>query len=117
MFTGWAESKTGKGRTYADKEPFAEVTIYQGNKIEDGGTITLYAQWKKLPDVTISYTPEPTSLGTVKLNPTESNELGPQDGMVSESLNPRPAWRKAQRLCREKAVCLSAGTMRRGSIP
>lgn len=88
VFTGWAESKTGKGRTYADKEPFAEVTIYQGNKIEDGGTITLYAQWKKLPDVTISYTPEPTSLGTVKLNPTESNELGPQDGMVSESLNP-----------------------------
>ena len=88
VFTGWAESKTGEGRTYADKEPFAEVTIYQGNKIVDGGTITLYAQWRKLPDVTISYTPEPTSLGTVKLNPTESNELDPQDGMVSESLNP-----------------------------
>lgn len=88
-FTGWAEyPNRGKGRTYADKEPFAEVTIYQGNKIEDGGTIILYAQWEKLPDVTISYTPEPTSLGTVKLNPTESNELGPQDGMVSESLNP-----------------------------
>ena len=88
VFTGWAESKTGEGRTYADKEPFAEVTIYQGNKIVDGGTITLYAQWKKLPDVTIFYTPEPTSLGTVELNPTESNELDPQDGMVSESLNP-----------------------------
>lgn len=87
-FTGWAESKTGEGRTYVDKAPFAEVTIYRGNKIEDGGTIILYAQWKKLPDVIISYTPEPTSLGTVKLNPTESNELGPQDGMVSESLNP-----------------------------
>ena len=43
VFTGWAESKTGEGRTYADKEPFAEVTIYQGNKIVDGGTITLYA--------------------------------------------------------------------------
>ena len=88
VFTGWAESKTGEGRTYADKEPFAEVTIYQGNKIVDGGMITLYAQWKKLPDVTIFYTPEPTSLGTVELNPTESNELDPQDGMVSESLNP-----------------------------
>ena len=87
-FTSWAESENGQGRTYADKAPFAEVTIYQGNKIVDGGTITLYAQWEKLPDVTISYTPEPTSLGTVKLNPTESNELGPQDGMVSESLNP-----------------------------
>ena len=88
VFTGWAESKTGEGRTYADEAPFAEVTIYQGEQIRDGGTITLYAQWEKLADVTIFYTPEPTSLGTVKLNPTESNELGPQDGMVSESLNP-----------------------------
>lgn len=87
-FTSWAESENGQGRIYADEAPFAEVTIYQGNKIVDGGTITLYAQWKKLPDVTIFYTPEPTSLGTVKLNPTESNELDPQDGMVSESLNP-----------------------------
>ena len=87
-FTSWAESENGQGRIYADEAPFAEVTIYQGNKIVDGGTITLYAQWKKLPDVTIFYTPEPTSLGTVELNPTESNELDPQDGMVSESLNP-----------------------------
>lgn len=92
VFTGWAEYPTREvgqeERIYADEAPFAEVTIYQGNKIVDGGTITLYAQWEKLPDVTISYTPEPTSLGTVELNPTESNELDPQDGMVSESLNP-----------------------------
>lgn len=91
VFTGWAEYPTrgeGQGRTYADEAPFAEVTKYRGVKIVDGDSITLYAQWEKLPDVTISYTPEPTSLGTVKLNPTESNELGPQDGMVSESLNP-----------------------------
>lgn len=92
VFTGWAEYPTREvgqeERIYADEAPFAEVTIYQGNKIVDGGTITLYAQWKKLPDVTIFYTPEPTSLGTVELNPTESNELDPQDGMVSESLNP-----------------------------
>lgn len=87
-FTSWAELENGQGRIYADEAPFAEVTIYRGNKIVDGGTIILYAQWEKLSDVTISYTPEPTSLGTVKLNPTESNELGPQDGMVSESLNP-----------------------------
>ena len=87
-FTGWAESENGQGRIYADEASFAEVTIYRGVKIEDGGSIILYAQWEKLPDVTISYTPEPTSLGTVKLNPTESNELDPQDGMVSESLNP-----------------------------
>ena len=91
VFTGWAEYPTrgeGQGRTYADEAPFAEVTKYRGVKIVDGDSITLYAQWEKLPDVTISYTPEPTSLGTVKLNPTESNELDPQDGMVSESLNP-----------------------------
>ena len=92
VFTGWAEYPTrGEGqeeRIYADEAPFAEVTIYRGDKIEDGGTIILYAQWEKLPDVTIFYTPEPTSLGTVKLNPTESNELDPQDGMVPESLNP-----------------------------
>lgn len=92
VFTGWAEYPTREvgqeERIYDDEASFAEVTIYQGNKIVDGGSIILYAQWEKLPDVTIFYTPEPTSLGTVKLNPTESNELGPQDGMVSESLNP-----------------------------
>lgn len=92
VFTGWAEYPTREvgqeGRFYADEASFAEVTIYQGNKIVDGGTITLYAQWERLADVTIFYTPEPTSLGTVELNPTESNELDPQDGMVSESLNP-----------------------------
>lgn len=90
-FTGWAEyptRKDGQGRIYADEAPFAEVTIYRGVEIKNRDTITLYTQWKKLPDVTIFYTPEPTSLGTVKLNPTESNELDPQDGMVSESLNP-----------------------------
>lgn len=90
-FTSWAESENGQGRTYADKEPFAEVTIYRGNKIEDDGTITLYAQWKKLPDVTISYTPIPTSLGTVKLNDAaaEANDtITVQEGAVYEHLNP-----------------------------
>lgn len=77
-FDGWI---TGKGDFYSDGAAFTQT-------VENEGKVTLYAQWKKLPDVTIFYTPEPTSLGTVKLNPTESNELGPQDGMVSESLNP-----------------------------
>lgn len=89
-FTSWAESENGQGRIYADEAPFAEVTIYQGNKIEDDGTITLYAQWKKLPDVTIFYTPEPTSLGTVKLNDAaaEGNDITVQEGTVNEHLNP-----------------------------
>lgn len=77
-FDGWT---TGKGDFYSDGAAFTQT-------VENEGKVTLYAQWERLPDVTIFYTPEPTSLGTVKLNPTESNELGPQDGMVSESLNP-----------------------------
>ena len=91
VFTGWAESKDGKGRIYADEAPFAEVTIYQGNKIVDGGSITLHAQWEKLPDVTIFYTPEPTSLGTVKLNGTAAkgnDTITVQEGTVYEQLNP-----------------------------
>lgn len=95
VFTGWAEYPTREvgqeERIYADEAPFAEVTIYQGNKIVDGGTITLYAQWKKLPDVTILYTPEPTSLGTVKLNGTaakENDTITVQEGTAYEQLNP-----------------------------
>lgn len=95
VFTGWAEYRTReegqKERIYADEAPFAEVTIYQGNKIVDGGSITLYAQWEKLADVTIFYTPEPTSLGTVKLNGTaakENDTITVQEGTVYESLNP-----------------------------
>lgn len=91
VFTGWAELENGQGRIYADEAPFAEVTIYQGNKIVDGGSITLYAQWEKLADVTIFYTPEPTSLGTVKLNGTaakENDTITVQEGTVYESLNP-----------------------------
>lgn len=90
-FISWAESENGQGRIYADEAPFAEVTIYRGNKIEDDGTITLYAQWEKLPDVTILYTPEPTSLGTVELNGTaakENDTITVQEGTVYESLNP-----------------------------
>lgn len=94
VFTGWAEYPTrgeGQGHIYADEAPFAEVTTYQGVKIVDGGSITLYAQWEKLPDVTILYTPEPTSLGTVELNDAaaEGNDtITVQKGTVYEQLNP-----------------------------
>ena len=93
-FVGWAEysdeekPSDGTGTIYRDGALFENVTTYRGEQINNGDTITLYAQWERLADVTIFYTPEPTSLGTVELNPTESNELDPQDGMVSESLNP-----------------------------
>lgn len=94
VFTGWAEYPTredGQGRIYADEAPFAEVTTYQGVKIVDGRSITLYAQWEKLPDVTILYTPEPTSLGMVELNDAaaEGNDtITVQKGTVYEQLNP-----------------------------
>ena len=94
VFTGWAEYPTrgeGQGRTYADEAPFAEVTKYRGVKIVDGDSITLYAQWEKLPDVTIFYTPEPTSLGTVELNGTAAkgnDTITVQEGTVYEKLNP-----------------------------
>lgn len=96
VFTGWAEYPTREGgqegRIYDDEASFAEVTIYRGVKIENGATpITLYAQWKKLPDVTIFYTPEPTSLGTVKLNGTaakENDTITVQEGTAYEQLNP-----------------------------
>lgn len=94
VFTGWAEYPTrevGQGRTYADEEPFAEVTLYQGKQIKDRDKITLYAQWERLADVTILYTPEPTSFGTVKLNGTaakENDTITVQEGTVYEQLNP-----------------------------
>ena len=94
VFTGWAEYPTrgeGQGRSYDDEASFAEVTIYQKKQINNGDTITLYAQWERLPDVTIFYTPEPTSLGTVKLNGTaakENDTITVQEGTVYESLNP-----------------------------
>ena len=112
VFTGWAESEDGKGRAYADEAPFAEVTTYRGAQIGNDKTITLYAQWEKLPDVTIFYTPEPTSLGTVKLNgnAAEGNDtITVQEGTVYEKLNPETGT--ARRLSREKAACLQAGIM------
>lgn len=95
VFTGWAEYSTREvgqeRRIYDDEASFAEVTIYQGDKIKNGGSIILYAQWEKLPDVTIFYTPEPTSLGTVKLNGTaakENDTITVQEGTAYEQLNP-----------------------------
>jgi len=94
VFTGWAEYPTrgeGQGRSYDDEASFAEVTIYQKKQINNGDTITLYAQWERLPDVTILYTPEPTSLGTVELNGTaakENDTITVQEGTVYEQLNP-----------------------------
>ena len=96
-FVGWAEysdekkPSDGTGTIYRDGALFENVTTYRGEQINNGDTITLYAQWERLPDVTILYTPEPTSLGTVELNgiAAEGNDtITVQEGTVYEQLNP-----------------------------
>lgn len=80
-FDSWT---TGKGDFYSDGAAFTQT-------VENEGKVTLYAQWERLADVTIFYTPEPTSLGTVELNGTaakENDTITVQEGTVYESLNP-----------------------------
>lgn len=80
-FDGWT---TGKGDFYSDGAAFTQT-------VENEGKVTLYAPWERLADVTIFYTPEPTSLGTVELNGTaakENDTITVQEGTVYESLNP-----------------------------
>ncbi len=78
-FLGWSETADGTGTSYADKAKFLGVTHYQGNEITDDATITLYAQWEKLPDITIDYTPFPEDLGTVTLNTAQAKEPSEED--------------------------------------
>ena len=78
-FLGWSETEDGKGTSYADKAKFQGVTHYQGNEIINNATITLYARWEELPEITIDYTPFPEDLGTVKLNPPQAKEPSEED--------------------------------------
>lgn len=84
-FLGWSETADGTGTSYADKAKFLGVTHYQGNEITDDATITLYAQWEKLPDITIDYTPFPEDLGTVRLNTAQTEEPSEED-LVPQSI-------------------------------
>ena len=83
-FLGWSEKADGTGTSYADQAKFQGVTHYQGKEIINNATITLYAQWEKLPDITIDYTPFPEDLGTVTLNPAE--------GPSKEALSPQSIY-------------------------
>lgn len=78
-FLGWSETSGKQGVVYADQAKFQGVTHYQGNEIKNDATITLYAQWKELPEITIDYTPFPEDLGTVKLNPPQAKEPSEED--------------------------------------
>lgn len=70
------------------------MTHYQGKEIKNDATITLYAQWKELPKITIDYTPFLEDLGTVTLNTAQAKEpleedLAPQSiYTVSETGSP-----------------------------
>ena len=84
-FLGWSETSGDQAVVYADQAKFQGVTHYQGNEIKDDDTITLYAQWEKLPDITIDYTPFPEDLGTVRLNTAQTEEPSEED-LVPQSI-------------------------------
>lgn len=93
-FDGWAEYSDEEkpsnetGTIYRDSALFENVTTYRGKQIKDGDTITLYAQWREIEHVTITYTAYPDSLGSVALNSGTSQETAVQAAGVSESTNP-----------------------------
>lgn len=80
-FDGWTTEKNGTGVFYSDGAAFTQT-------VEHNRTVTLYAKWEKLSDVTITYTAYPDSLGEVALNSGISQETAVQAAGVSESTNP-----------------------------
>lgn len=78
-FLGWSETSGKQGVVYADQAKFQGVTHYQGNEIINNATIILYAQWEKLLDITIDYTPFPEDLGKVTLNSPQEEEPSEED--------------------------------------
>lgn len=91
-FVGWAEYSNGTGTIYRDGALFENVTTYQGEQIRNGGKITLYAQWREIEHVTITYTAFPDSLGSVALNPKSEaavqNDPAVQSEIIYEKVNP-----------------------------
>lgn len=93
-FDGWAEysASDGTGTIYRDGALFENVTTYQGNQIKNGDKITLYAQWREIEHVTITYTAFPDSLGSVALNLKREAAVqnGPavQSEIIYEKVNP-----------------------------
>ena len=97
-FDGWAEysdeekPSDGTGTIYRDGALFENVTTYQGKQIRNGGKITLYAQWREIEHVTITYTAFPDSLGSVALNQKSKaavqNDPAMQSEIIYEKVNP-----------------------------
>ena len=97
-FDGWAEYSDeekpshGTETIYRDGALFENVTAYRGEQIKDGDTITLYAQWREIEHVTITYTAYPDSLGSVVLNSKSKaavqNDPAVQSEIIYEKVNP-----------------------------
>lgn len=97
-FDGWAEysdkekPSDGTGTIYRDGALFENVTTYRGEQIKNGDTITLYAQWREIEHVTITYTAFPDSLGSVALNSESKaavqNDPAVQSKIIYEKVNP-----------------------------
>lgn len=97
-FDGWAEYSDeekpshGTETIYRDGALFENVTAYRGEQIKDGDTITLYAQWREIEHVTITYTAYPDSLGSVALNSKSKaavqNDPAVQSEIIYEKVNP-----------------------------
>ena len=68
------------------------MTTYQGKQINNGDTITLYAQWREIEHVTITYTAYPDSLGSVALNlkreAAVEKDPAVQSEIIYEKVNP-----------------------------
>ena len=84
-FDGWTTQRDGTGVLYSDGAAFTQT-------VEDKGKVTLYAKWKRLPNVTITYTAYPDSLGSVALNSESEaavqNDLAVQSKIIYEKVNP-----------------------------
>lgn len=91
-FDGWAEYSNGTGTIYRDGALFENVTTYRGEQIKNGDTITLYAQWREIEHVTITYTAYPDSLGSVALNlkreAAVEKDPAVQSEIIYEKVNP-----------------------------
>ena len=84
-FDGWTTQSDGSGDFYSDGAAFTQT-------VENEGEVTLYAKWERLPDVTITYTAFPDSLGSVALNlkreAAVQNDPAVQSEIIYEKVNP-----------------------------
>ena len=84
-FDGWTTQSDGSGVFYSDGAAFTQT-------VENNEKVMLYAKWKRLSDVTITYTAYPDSLGSVALNSKSEaavqNDPAVQSEIIYEKVNP-----------------------------